>query len=177
MSTSTWLSLATQTLNRLGLTDACRVAILGIGNEINGDDAVGSIVATDLMQSVRGASGADFHNQRLIIPAGPVPENFTGKLRNFHPDLVIVIDAAQLDTTPGQVVWVPWYETVGMSASTHSLPISIFAKYLTAELGCEVFLIGIQAGNNEIGEELSIPVATAANEVVQGLVDLLFPQV
>ena len=48
MLTPTWLCLATQTLNRLELTNTCRVAVLGIGNELNGDDGVGVVIAEEL---------------------------------------------------------------------------------------------------------------------------------
>ncbi len=177
MLTLTWLSLAIQTLNRLESTNTCRVAVLGIGNELSGDDGVGLGIAGELAKlhdtiELRGSEAT-----RLIISAGLAPENFTGQLRHFRPNMVILIDAAQMDAAPGSVVWLSGEQTVGMSASTHSLPLSILTQYLIAEIGCEVYLIGIQAGSNVYGDELSMPVAEAVREVVKGLETMLFPRV
>ena len=59
-----------------------RLAVLGIGHELCGDDAVGVRLAGMLRPLVTG-------NERLlVIEAGPAPENFTGPLRRFQPDLV-----------------------------------------------------------------------------------------
>jgi hydrogenase 3 maturation protease len=102
----------------------------------------------------------------LIVEGGPAPENVTGKLRAFHPDLVILIDAAQMDEPPGTIQLIPLESIDGMSASSHSLPLSMLASYLTAEIGCEVTVLGIQPAQNEIGSKLSSTVQTAVDEIV-----------
>jgi hydrogenase 3 maturation protease len=102
----------------------------------------------------------------LIVEGGPAPENVTGKLRAFHPDLVILIDAAQMDEPPGTIQLIPLESIDGMSASSHSLPLSMLASYLTAEIGCEVTVLGIQPAQNEIGSKLSSAVQKAVDEVV-----------
>jgi hypothetical protein len=53
-----------------------------------------------------------------------------------------------------------------MSASTHSLPLSMLARYLRLELGCKIALLGIQPCANEIGEAVSEGVVQAIEEVV-----------
>ena len=45
-----------------------------------------------------------------------------------------------------------------MSASTHSLPLSILARYLILEINCTVTLLGIQPGSNDVGEDEDISV-------------------
>jgi hydrogenase 3 maturation protease len=102
----------------------------------------------------------------LIIEGGPAPENVTGKIRSFHPDLVILIDAAHMDEPPGTVQWIPLESIDGMSASSHSLPLSMLAGYLTAEIDCEVSVLGIQPAQNEIGSKLSPAVQTTVDEIV-----------
>ncbi len=109
----------------------------------------------------------------LVLDAGPAPENHTGPLRRFAPELVILVDAARMDEPPGTVRWLPWEETVGLPGSTHTLPASLLARYLTAELGCDVALLGIQPLDTEIGRPMSAPVARAVGEVTAGLADLL----
>ena len=90
----------------------------------------------------------------LIIEAGHAPENTTGELRKFAPDLVLIIDTAEMDQHPGTVQWIPEEAIDGMSASTHSLPLSMLARYLTLDLHCTVTLLGIQPGTNEVDESV-----------------------
>jgi hydrogenase 3 maturation protease len=105
----------------------------------------------------------------LIIEAGHAPENTTGALRKFGPDLVFMIDAAEMGQQPGMIRWIPEESIDGMSASTHSLPLSMLARYLTLELNCTVTLLGIQPGSNEVGERVSPQVLRAVNQVVEAL--------
>jgi len=147
-----------------------RVAVLGIGNELRGDDAAGVIVAREL-QSVVGASLALAQGDRQgsplhIINAGAVPEAFTGQLRRFAPDLVLMIDAAQLNEPPGTIRLIEWQDTVGLSASTHSLPLNVIAQYLISELNCEVIIIGLQPEANEFDTPLSPAMRHAVDEVI-----------
>lgn len=135
-----------------------RVAILGIGNELNGDDAAGVRVVRELAARLPATPGV------LLIDGGIAPENFTGPLRRFRPDLVIEIDAALLDEPPGTTRAIDWREADGLSASTHTLPPSVLASYLVSETGCEVRLIGIQPARSA-GDTLDAAGATLSAEV------------
>lgn len=147
-----------------------RVAVVGIGNEFNGDDAAGVLVARRL--GSRECAGDADHV--LVIEAGQAPENITAGLRRFQPQVVILIDAAQMDETTGTVNWIPWDTTTGMSASSHSLPLSMLARYLTLEFGCQVHLLGIQPAWNEPYTGFSQAVQTAVDEISQILCHVLF---
>ena len=147
-----------------------RVAIVGIGNEFNGDDAAGVLVARKL--STRECS--DDAGHVLVIEAGQAPENITGELRRFQPQVVLLIDAAQVDADPGEVVWIPWETTTGMSASSHSLPLSMLARYLTLEFNCSVHLLGIQPAQNESNGNVSPEVYAAVEDICQTLCEALF---
>jgi hydrogenase 3 maturation protease len=105
----------------------------------------------------------------LVIDAGPAPENTTGSLRAFRPALVLLIDAAQMNEEPGTVRWLDWREITGLSASTHTLPLHMLSMYLTAELGCEVAVIGIQPFGNLFDAPLSPVVQQAVDGIVQEL--------
>jgi len=142
-----------------------RVAIVGIGNQYRSDDAAGILVARALTQR---ECAADTDHLR-IIEAGQAPENSTGELHRFAPDLVLLVDAAEMGNEPGAVAWISKEDIDGMSASTHSLPLSMLAHYLTLELGCKVMLLGVQAASNDVGEIVSPDVLQAVNEVVDGL--------
>jgi hydrogenase 3 maturation protease len=165
MSRLSWWTSLTQALKRNRASDSVpRIAVVGVGHELGGDDAAGLAVARALQTAL-----AD--DERLsVIEAGSAPENQTGRLRRFKPDLVLLIDAAQMGETPGVIRWLPWDETDGISASTHTLPFHILARYLVSELGCEVALLCIQPARNTIGAPLSAEVAEAVNTIVNILV-------
>lgn len=148
-------------------SDALRIAVVGIGNELNGDDAAGVMV----IRSLEAALEPRPHF--LLVDGGPAPENVTGPLRRFQPDLVLLIDAAYLEQPPGSIAWVDWENTEGFSASTHTLPPHVFAEYLIRETGCQVGVIGVQPAQLEFAEPMSPPVEEAVRELAHELTNLL----
>lgn len=168
MSLPSWTETLTTTWQRLARADRpLRVAVLGIGNALNGDDGAGPAVVERLQTILPPRPDL------LLLDGGVAPENETGTLRRFAPDLVLLIDAAQMDAPPGTVRWIPREQIGGLSASTHSLPLSLLVTYLQAELGCTVVLVGIQPASNETGAPLSAPVRAAVETVAGALAGLL----
>jgi hydrogenase 3 maturation protease len=137
--------------------------VLGVGNDMNGDDGAGGGVVRELAARMAATPGV------LLIDGGTAPESFTGPLRRFRPDLVIEIDAADQNQPAGTTAWIDWREADGMSASTHTLPPSVLATFLSADLGCRVALIGIQPATLEMGRGLSPEVATAVEHLADQL--------
>ena len=109
------------------------------------------------------------HPDRLVVDAGTAPENVTGLLRRFGPDVVVLVDAADMSRRPGAVRWLERGCTLGCSASTHTLPLEMLATYLRQSLGCDVRLLGIQPA--VIGEEgpLSAPVRRTVERLARRL--------
>ena len=165
MSSASWQDHLRQTIALVQRSkQPPRVAVVGIGHELCGDDGAGIAVARGLQQ--RQCEG----DRILVIDAGPSPENSSGLLRRFAPDLVLLVDAAQVDAAPGTVCWLDWRDTLGFGASTHTLPLRIYATYLTAELGCEVAMLGIQPAVLTVDSPLSPLVKTAVATVAKALV-------
>jgi hydrogenase 3 maturation protease len=147
-----------------------RVVILGIGHELRGDDGVGTAVAKKLLEA------GDWRLKipsLLVLDGAHAPENQTGPIRRFGPQLVLLVDAAFVGQAPGTVELISWQETTGLSATTHTMPPYMLARYLVAELGCEVALLGIQPQQLDMGAGLSAPVQQAVNTVVTGLQEVL----
>jgi hydrogenase 3 maturation protease len=136
---------------------------MGIGNELNGDDAVGVMVSRRLKALL--ADRPQLSGKVLILEAATAPESFTGPLRRFEPDLVIMVDAAYLENEPGAVEWIDWQNADGVSASTHGLPPTLLAKFLMVELGCRVRLIGIQPVHLDFDRPMSEAVVRAVERV------------
>jgi hydrogenase 3 maturation protease len=165
MSDGTWQASLTASLQNLKKPErSVRLAVLGIGHELCGDDAAGTRLAGRLKELAAGDPDL------LAVEAGPAPENFTGTLRRFAPDLVLLVDAALMDAEPGTVRWLDWHAADGMSASTHTLPLHLLAGYLTDDLGCQVALLGIQPEQTYADAPLTPRVQAAAEEVAEFII-------
>jgi hydrogenase 3 maturation protease len=127
------------------LEGASKVVVVGIGNELNGDDGFGVHVAREL-----GTSG------RIIsIQAHTVPENFISKIAAEEPSHVIFIDAAVLDAEPGTLRLLEPTELAKVATVTHRVPLSRIIGRLIELHKCKVLVIGLQPKNMEIGSGLS----------------------
>lgn len=144
-----------------------RISLIGIGYELGGDDAAGIQLIRRLHTEL-----SDLATLQLI-EAGTAPENITGAVRRFLPDQILLLDAADFSGSPGEIAWLDWKDTTGFSASTHSLPLHVFASYLHLELNCPVSLIGIQPLSLEFAAPLSPAVDLAIDELVSHLKLLL----
>jgi hydrogenase 3 maturation protease len=172
MSPLSWNAHLSQTLSRLASSASpgpLRVAVVGVGQSMRGDDGAGSEIARRLQARLQGASVV------LVLDGGCAPENQTGPLRRHRPALVILVDAAQMGAAPGTLAWLAWEETRGMTASTHTLPLHILARYLTYLLSCQVYLLGIEPADTMIGAPLSPSVAEAVEAATAGLATALRP--
>jgi hydrogenase 3 maturation protease len=127
---------------------------------MNADDGVGVEVARALRRAVGTRPGL------LILETGTAPENFTGVLRHFRPDLVLLVDAADFEQQPGTIRWTDWQESDGFSGSTHTLPPSVLARFLAQSLGSRVVLLGIQPVCVEFGRRMSAATAAAVRRAV-----------
>jgi len=143
-----------------------RIALVGVGHELRGDDAVGLL----LVQRLRGRLDSQ---QVLIVEAGPIPENFSGVLRRFAPSLVLVIDAAHMGAAPGTVRWLDWRDVSKTGLSTHTSSLRLLADYLEQELDCQLTLLGIQPADLSFDAPLSPEVRDACEQARALLLETL----
>jgi len=153
------------------LLDAARradrkVVVLGIGNELLGDDAVGDRVAREL---------ATFNGTRFeAIPAGIAPENGAYMVSRAAPDVLIIIDAATLAGGAGEGAGsvAPWdfYSADSLDTfchSTHSVPLNMLVTVWRQERPhLNVLFIGIAIRDTTFMAPLSPPVDASRAEIV-----------
>ncbi len=141
-----------------GLSGATRIAVLGVGDDLNPLDRPGIIGAILVSELERP-------NVSVFL-AGTMPENYTGALRQLRPSHVVILDAAGMGLPPGSVGIVHPAGIRGQRFSTHSLPLSLVIEYLEKEIGATVVLIGIQP-------DATVPTAGAeaglSRQVIDGL--------
>jgi hydrogenase 3 maturation protease len=171
MSNSSWIKLLKKTARSLAKNrnQPPRIALVGIGNEINGDDGAGVQIVRSLRAMPMLSQNLPEHPGWLLVDAGLAPENFTGTLRRFQPDLVVLIDAAEMGLSAGEIACLDWSSAGGWSASTHTLPLNMLSSFLVSELGCQVMVLGIQPLQMGMDQPLSQEVTRAVDEVVAEL--------
>jgi len=144
-----------------------RLLVLGVGNELKGDDAAGIEFARQLKRQIGLSSEIN------IIEAGLAPESFTWVIRKFHPSHILIVDAAQMGMPPGSARIVEKGEIAGFSFSTHNLSLSILVSYIKKEFNSEVVIVGIEPSNLELGEKISKPVLDAVERLIETLRQVL----
>jgi hydrogenase 3 maturation protease len=139
---------------------ARKLAIIGVGNPLRGDDFAGSFVAKKLASKSREAV-----NQPLVVDAEDAPENFTERIRAFGANVVIFIDSALMGSPPGTVKVVPLKETRYPYFSTHNLPLKLLN--ITMNHPEDSYLIGIEPKTTGFCEAMSEEVKAACVLVAQ----------
>jgi len=135
--------------------------ILGIGNPLGGDDAVGLYVARKLNDKLKQVKRPDI----IAIDTGPTPESYTSIIRRNRPEQLVLVDAADMGLPPGSMRLLSPEKIATLSFSTHSMPLSAFVSYVREFCG-QVYVIGIQPERTEFGDKLSDIVQKSADRVV-----------
>ena len=142
-----------------------RVVVVGVGNPIRGDDAVGPKII-ELLESTP-IDGV------LLLNTESVPEAFTGKVEKFNPTHVLLVDATNFRGAAGETKLITGEQIGGQAVSTHSLPLNILISYIEKSLGLSVLLLGIQPVSIGLGEPISALVEAAAVSVADTLYQIL----
>ncbi len=130
-------------LSEIASRNRDRMVILGVGNDLKGDDAVGVWIAETIKGTCNSINGAT------------VPEAMMPEIVAYAPDTVLIVDAARMGRTPGSLGVFTGEEISKIFFSTHSMPLSVLARLLEERLGCDVYIIGIEPYSFEFGAELS----------------------
>ena len=131
--------------------------LLGLGNDQHGDDGAGIITARLLK-----------HRQWLCLDAGTAPENFTATIRQHHPRLLVIVDAATMGLAPGHYCRINQNRVRDCGFGTHGLPISQLMNYLQ-DCTESIVLVGIEPLSLEEKRGLSAPVKQGVRELVSTL--------
>jgi len=168
MSALCWQTILKNKIQQLMMKKPSpRVVVVGIGNRMLGDDAVGPVIARTLRQAVVERPAL------LCLDAGPTPENFTGSILRFQPDMLLMVDAADLNAPPGAIHLLDPYRDQTYQVGTHTLALSVCIHYIQASLHCEVYLLAVQPYTLQPGHGLSTPVRHSARQIIGVLAALL----
>jgi len=161
-----------QTLSKIlqqKLENAKRVAILGVGSELRGDDAAGILTARQIEKISKKIKTPDVQ----VFIGDTAPENLTGVIKRFEPTHLIIIDSADLDKQPGEIEIIAAEAICGTSFCTHTLPNSVLADYLRKSFNFELITIGIQPKTLAFGASPSKEVLKATKQLSAAIAKIL----
>jgi len=143
-----------------------KTLIVGIGNLLKGDDAVGPLVCRQLT----GKTCAE------LIDAGTVPENYIQPIIEEAPQNLLIIDAIDFGAPPGTVrVFKP--EQLGsLVISTHTLSPRLFIDMVRRNIKVDVYFVGVQPAQTRLGQSLSDQVEQAVQQLTHTLTEIFPPE-
>jgi len=136
-----------------------KVALVGIGHPLRGDDYVGSYV----MKGIIKARGSTLSDCVYVFDAEDNVERVIARISRVNPKHVIFIDACEMGLRPAETKLLRVDETSYPFFTTHGIPLKVLAEQLL--VGCKVWVLAIQPKDTEFGEVLSPEVHDAADHV------------
>jgi len=137
-----------------------RILLLGVGNRLRSDDAVGPLLI-DRLQGMVDIS---------MLDAGDVPENYLGPIEDSGAELVLVVDAVEMGMNVGDIAFFDIEKVQNMSVSTHSANLGLLFKVIPSERRPQVIVLGIQPGSTDLGQGISEPMQAAIESLKEMLV-------
>ncbi len=135
--------------------------VITVGNSLMGDDGAGPLLARLLVSSPL----SDWE----VIDGKSAPENCLHQVRKINPELVVVVDAAEMGLAPGSIRLLSEdYIADQFIFTTHDLPLTFFLLALK-EIAPRVCFVGIQPKVVAFGYPLSREVREAVETVYEQL--------
>lgn len=134
-----------------------KVVLWGLGNPILGDDAAGSA----LVEKIRPISPEWLEP----IACDTVPENFLSPLRKLQPELLILVDAADMGIHRGEYRKMELEDFSNISFTTHGMPLDLILQDFLPQM--RIIAIGIQPVSREPSLQISESVLKALSEIAE----------
>jgi hydrogenase 3 maturation protease len=139
-----------------------RTVILGIGNPLQGDDAVGP----NLIDNLHGRVDA------TLINAGEVPENYLSAIKAAQPEVVLIIAALELGTDAGCMVVIDADRLRAIENFARNPGLAFLAVMIQDETNAEVILVGVQPEATSFAAKLSPSVDQSLHNIEEMLVNV-----
>jgi len=160
------------------LDNSNSLIILGIGNDIRGDDGLGPYIINQLTElnenSLENKESDDSDEWLHLINGGSVPENFTGLIKRIGPSHIIIVDATLMNRQAGKIEIIAKENIKDISVSTHSMSLAYLVKFLEQDIDFEIIFIGIQPEIMDLSFELSQTVKESSDDLIAIFKEILF---
>jgi len=142
----------------LTFSDSDNILLLGMGNDFRSDDGIGIYIVEHLNP---------LSSNVVIINLRNTPEMFLDDIVQSKPNKTILFDAANFEGVPGEIKYIPQEYINNYTLSTHTFPPGVIAELIKADTDSEVYFIGIQAENFDLGEEISPSVQKSGDTLIK----------
>jgi len=154
-------------LEQLSKLRGSHTVIVGIGNVLKGDDGAGPLLCEQLRRKGAGAE---------IIDVGTVPENYIQPIVEKAPQNLLVIDAMDFGASAGTINIFKPEQLSSVVTSTHTLSPRLFAQVVCRNIKVDVYFVGIQPAQTQLGQSVSEPVSRAIQQLAQILAKTFTPE-
>jgi hydrogenase maturation protease len=137
-------------------------AIVCVGNELCGDDIAGVEIARRLKDAVPWD----------VYDVQTVPESFLMRIISRDPESLLLVDALDFGAPVGSVEIIQAESVGGQGPGTHGPAPLAFLEIFRMMHPCPRAVLGIQPGTGEIGSEMTEPVRSAIDMVVEAFAEL-----
>lgn len=129
-----------------------RILFVGIGNVLKRDDGIGVFISRKIKEAP----------SVLSLTVEVSLENYIGKINSLNPDILVLIDCADLKMAPGSSKFIPVDEIQDLTFSTHNISLRRLSDFFKMP----TFILGIQPGDVDFGENTSYIVKEVANRII-----------
>ena len=131
--------------------------VFTVGAVLRGDDAAGPMLARMIQD--KPIDGWQ------LIDGEQMPEDFIAPVRRMQPDKLVLVDAAMMGLSPGEVRFLSRDDVLdNYMLSTHSLPLSFLLDELS--LCCsDITFLGIQPAQMDFAAPLTSAVYDAVKKI------------
>ena len=132
-----------------------KVASVGVGNTMKGDDGFGPVLTERLENKVSAS----------LINAGPTPENHIKAIRDSMPDTILLVDAADFGGHAGEIRLLERKDIPLYGLSTHNASLALFFDFLEADTKAKVYMLAVQPAGNRMDAPLSPALEKSCEEL------------
>ena len=124
----------------------------GIGNLLRRDDGVGVYITSHLTHT----------NHVCPLCVEVSIENYIGRINQTYADVLVLIDSMDFKEPPGYWNLLPIEQVNGITTNTHNISLDKVSELFNKQ----TYILGIQPGDLNFGEELTAEVKKSADNII-----------
>jgi len=129
-----------------------KILFAGIGNVLKSDDGAGVYVSNRIISN----------DNILALTVETGIENYIGKINSLNPDILVLIDCADMNLPPGSFSLLDTNHIQDLTFNTHNISLS----RLTDFFNMPVYTLAIKPENIHFGENISYIVKEIADKII-----------
>jgi len=148
-------------------TVSSNCCLVGMGNFLKSDDAVGLYIIESVKKAVS--------NKEMLFNVEDVIEAYVFKISELDCHSVVVIDAVKANAETGSIIFGKLdeeFEELGGTLSTHKLALKMSGR-IFSEHDKVTYLLGVVVDNTDFGAELSPVVRESADVIIKLIIEAL----